>query len=27
VVVPEPATGGLLALGLGALAFIGRRRA
>ena len=26
-VVPEPATGGLLALGLGALAFIGRRRA
>jgi PEP-CTERM motif len=27
VVVPEPATGGLLALGLGALAFMGRRRA
>lgn len=27
VVVPEPATGGLLALGLGALAFVGRRRA
>jgi hypothetical protein len=26
-VVPEPATGGLLALGLGALVFIGRRRA
>jgi hypothetical protein len=26
VVVPEPATGGLLALGLGALALIGRRR-
>jgi hypothetical protein len=26
-VVPEPATGGLLALGLGTLAFIGRRRA
>jgi hypothetical protein len=26
-VVPEPATGGLLALGLGALAFMGRRRA